>query len=145
MPIAAAAASGAGSTTPVVTSMPARSSSTTPSADPSASPTEESGSSSDAADENAVAPVDEALQAARNPSQAALSAFARYECDADGALIDPQTGEAANLPDNPLRPLVACEAPQASTSDMARPSRERDWAPTTAQVATAVVSTRQPG
>jgi len=67
-------------------------------------------------DDEAVAPVDDALQAARNPSQAALSAFARYECDEDGTLVDPQTGDAADLPDNPVRPLVACSEPEAGTT-----------------------------
>jgi len=75
-----------------------------------------SGAGDEDFDDEAVAPVSEALQAARNPSQAALSAFARYECDEDGVLVDPQTGDAADLPDNPVRPLVACSEPEAATS-----------------------------
>ena len=69
-------------------------------------------------DNAAVGDLDEELAFIRGGyTQADVDLFDSYVCDDQGALLDATTGEAASLPDDPLKPLVACSPPEEGTSD----------------------------
>ncbi|TWG97272.1 preprotein translocase subunit SecD [Nocardioides sp. J9] len=81
--------------------------------DPSSTPAEgESGAPDEepAADEEFSA--EDAISWSRSPDPAAIAEFAKYACDPNGQILDAQTGEPADVPDDPDKPLVACSAPE---------------------------------
>ena len=68
-------------------------------------------------DNNAVGDLDEEIAFIRGGyTQADVDLFNAYVCDDQGVLLDATTGESANLPDDPLKPLVACSPPEEGTS-----------------------------
>ncbi len=89
----------------------------TPSEESSEEPAEEPTDPEDF-DNSAVAPLDEGIAFIRGGyTQEDVDLFNSYVCDEQGNLLDATTGEPANLPDDPLKPLVACSPPEEGTSD----------------------------
>ena len=84
---------------------------------PSDAPIEEPTATEDF-DNSAVADLDEEIAFMRGGyTQADVDLFNSYVCDDQGTLLDATTGEVANLPDDPLKPLVACSPPEEGTSN----------------------------
>ncbi|MGA8845339.1 MAG: protein translocase subunit SecD [Nocardioides sp.] len=118
--------------TPAPQGSPSDSPSESPGDDPSGDPSGESSESPDDEatatedfDNAAVGDLDEELAFIRGGyTQADVDLFNAYACDDQGALLDAATGEPANLPDDPLKPLVACSPPEegTSTTDPGQPS-----------------------
>ena len=97
----------------------------TPTDTPTDQPAEE-GTLTEDFDNSAVADLDEEIAFMRGGyTQEDVDLFNAYVCDDQGILLDAQTGEAANLPDDPLKPLVACSPPEegsGSADDPGQPS-----------------------
>lgn len=97
----------------------------TPTDEPTDSPTDD-GTLTEDFDNSAVADLDEEIAFMRGGyTQEDVDLFNAYVCDDQGILLDAQTGEAANLPDDPLKPLVACSPPEegsGSADDPGQPS-----------------------
>ncbi|KAB2811168.1 protein translocase subunit SecD [Pimelobacter simplex] len=97
------------------TPAPSDSASGTPSETPSGTPTDTAsgtpGAEQPADDVAKATSVKTALAWINQPDQAAIAEFNQYACDPKGVLVDAQ-GKAADLPDEPAKPLVACSKPE---------------------------------
>ncbi|UUW88325.1 protein translocase subunit SecD [Nocardioides sp. WV_118_6] len=97
------------------TPAPSDSASGTPSDAPSGTPTDGAsgtpGAEQSAEDVAKATSVKSALAWIDAPDQAAIAQYNSFTCNPEGILVDAQ-GKAADLPDDPAKPLVACSKPE---------------------------------
>jgi preprotein translocase subunit SecD len=60
--------------------------------------------------------VEDSIAWSRQPDQAAIAEFGKYQCDAKGQLLNAEDGTVADVEDDPDKPLVACLQPEDGQS-----------------------------
>lgn len=102
-------------TAPSPSTSPSPSATTAPSAPASASPSSGSSAPAEGSSSSSYFSADDAMKWAAAPDAASVAEFAKYTCTAAGELVAADSGQPANLDDDPDKPLVGCSPPEGKS------------------------------